>query len=125
MRIGLQTERFAGNAQLDIIITINAISYIGAVDGVFTMILEPESGIKEIMIIKTAAVDTKGIKTQMRRVTIITALPVFIAVIGPQRAAEIQTSEIVRAALADMRKRLAVVRLCQPVAAGDQQQRKN
>ena len=98
MRIRFKAKWFAGDPQLDIIIIVEAIAYVSAVDGVFTVILKPEPGIKEIIIIEATAVDTEGIKTQMRRVAIITAFPVFIAIICPQRAAEIQPGEIIRAA---------------------------
>ncbi len=72
------------------------VANIGAVNSIFALVLKPEAGIKKEIIGMAAGINAESIKAQMGLAAVAAGVPVFIAIVGAQRAANINALLAIR-----------------------------
>ncbi|MNJ52686.1 hypothetical protein D3C77_480340 [compost metagenome] len=102
--VGLQAEGLERCADLQVGVGGEAVADIAAVDGTFAVILEPVTDIAEQLLVGSLYIDAEGIEE--KAAIVFSGVPVFIPVVHPQGAADIQRALAVITAPGDMRKRL-------------------
>ncbi|MNT45756.1 hypothetical protein D3C72_1823540 [compost metagenome] len=104
LRVGFQPERFERRPHLQIGIAVQAIANEAAIDGTFTVVLEPVADITVEVLVSRLHIDTEGV--EQKPAIVFGGIPMLIAIVGAQGAADVQAALAVLATPGDMRKRL-------------------
>ncbi|MNT11265.1 hypothetical protein D3C72_1461380 [compost metagenome] len=88
LRVGLKAEGFERSADLQVGIGGKTVADVAAVDGALTVILEPVTDIAEQLLVGGLHIQTEGIEQEAA--VVLGSVPMFIPVVHPQGAANIQ-----------------------------------
>ncbi|MNH17505.1 hypothetical protein D3C79_771810 [compost metagenome] len=102
LRVGFKTKGFERRAQLHVGIGIETITDVAAVDRALAIILEPVADIAEQLFVGGLDIQAERIKEETP--VVLGGVPVFIAVVDPQRAADIQRTLAVVTAPGNVRE---------------------
>ncbi|MCY1274446.1 hypothetical protein D9M70_230680 [compost metagenome] len=104
LRIGLQAERFEGCAQLQAGGVVEPVADEATIDGLLAVVLEPVTQVREEVVVGGLHIQAEGVEEEAA--IVLGGVPVLVAVVHAQGAADIQGTLAVVAAQADMGERL-------------------